>query len=110
MSNHVPAASERARLLIKTDIASRRWRLACEAFAHAHPRYQTRWAGVAARVAAKTPGKFVLRRPVGGVPSGLPNYMALMALALQCGYSAITDANVGDAIAAMQDALAAVKE
>ena len=84
MSNVVPPASERAHMRITTDRAAKVWRDGCAALCQKHSRYQT-------RIHAKG--------IKGGVPSGQPNHMHILAAAGKCGYASVTDENVAQVLA-----------
>lgn len=84
MSNVVPPASERAHMRITTDKAAKVWRDGCAALCQKHSHYQT-------RIHAKG--------IKGGVPSGQPNHMHILAAAGKCGYASVTDDNVAQVLA-----------
>lgn len=84
MSNVVPPASERAHMRITTDKAAKVWRDGCAALCQKHSHYQT-------RIHAKG--------IKGGVPSGQPNHMHILAAAGKCGYASVTDENVTQVLA-----------
>ena len=84
MSNTVPPASERAHMRITTDRAAKVWRDGCAALCQKHSHYQT-------RIHAKG--------IKGGVPSGQPNHMHILAAAGKCGYASVTDENVAQVLA-----------
>lgn len=84
MSNVVPPASERAHMRITTDKAAKVWRDGCAALCQKHPHYQTRMHAKGVK---------------GGVPSGQPNHMHILAAAGKCGHASVTDENVAQVLA-----------